>query len=882
MKKVILVFSAFFFMANLALATHQRAAEITYRHIEGLTFEFTITMYTRTSSPADDTRTTMPVSWDDGSGDELPRIVFEEIPGVFDISLNIYKGLHTFPAPGTYTVSVEDPNRNNGVINIPNSVNVPMFIETSLTINPFLGYNNSVQLLNPPIDQGCVGKNFVHNPGAYDIDGDSLSYHLVVCKGGGGFDIPGYSYPKTSDIFSMNPVSGDLLWITPVLQGEYNVAFVIEEWRHGIKISSVRRDMQIEIVACDHDPPEIITIDDTCVLAGEFLQFDISAFDPDGTSVELTGFGGPFEQSTSPAYIQPDPAIGNDTVSTSFYWQTSCEHVRFEPYTAVFKAKDNGFPISLVNFKTVFIQVNAPAPENLQADALGNGINLSWGKSQCENAIGYKIYRRSGESGWEPGYCETGVPPYTGFRLIREVEGLNTLSFRDDNDGEGLVPGIQYCYRVTASFYDGAESFASNEACSRLKKDVPIITHVSNDSLNLNSGNVLVVWSKPTELDTITYPGPYKYILFRNDGFVWDAPEEVAQFNSLNDTIYLDKSVNLNTNARPYSYRVDMESGTVGFIGSSQKASSVFLRTEPTDGEVRLSWLFSVPWENAQYVIFRKGPEMTTFDAVGTSILPLYNDLDVTNEEEYCYYIKAIGHYSLSGLVDPLINFSQLVCDTPIDNVPPCQPLLTVEPDCEEVANELAIQMPDGEICDNNENCDCNASYFLIYYTPPGGQFLQLIDSIEVNDQDTITYYRHTGIESVVGCYSVSAVDSVGNVSNLSEIVCVGYDACPPYELPNVFTPNADDVNDLFIPKTGNTGNPKANVERVDMKIFNRWGKTMYTTEDPQINWDGKNQNNNTDCSEGVYYYVCEVYIVTLNGTEQFTIKGSVTLIRGR
>ena len=881
MKKFFFVFIAFYLSANFAFATHQRAAEITYRHVEGLTFEFTITMYTRTSSPADDTRVTMPIFWGDETGDEIPRIVFEVIPAVNDITLNIYKGLHTFPAPGTYTVSVEDPNRNFGVVNIPNSVNVPMYIETSLVINPFLGYNNSVQLLNPPIDQGCVGKKYIHNPGAYDIDGDSLSYHLVVCKGGGGFDIPGYTFPKTSDIFEIDPVSGNLSWVTPVLQGEYNVAFIIEEWRHGFKIGAVRRDMQIEIVACDHEPPFIISIDDTCVMAGDTLQFDVTAIDPDGTNVELTAFGGPFEQNINPAIIQPDPATGNDTVTTAFYWETSCEHVRFEPFTTVFKAKDNGFPVNLVDFKTVFIQVTAPAPENLQAVPLGNGINLSWEKSSCSNAIGYKIYRRSGESGWDPGFCETGVPPYTGFRLIQEVEGINTLTYRDEDDGNGLVHGIKYCYRVTAIFFDGAESFASNEACASLKKDVPILTHVSNDSLNLNSGNVIVAWSKPTELDMDQYPGPYKYLLYRTDGLVWDNSDKIAEFNGLNDTIYKDLTVDLNTHDGPYSYRVDLVSETIGFIGSSPEASSVFIQSESSDSRITLKWFPKVPWENKQFVIFRKDPGEINYHPIGESTLPFFTDMEVNNEKEYCYYLKAVGHYSLSGIVDPLINFSQLVCDIPYDNIPPCKPSLSVETNCKEIGNTLAIKLLPPDSCNVYEDCDCDAAWFRIYYSPPGEQNLQLIDSVEVDEPDT-TFFYHTNLESVVGCYAVDAVDTIGNVSVMSDVVCVGYDACPPYELPNVFTPNSDGFNDFFIPKTVVSSNPKANVDHIDMTIFNRWGKVMYTTEDPHINWDGKNQNNNSDCADGVYYFVCDVYIITLNGLEKFNIKGAVTLIRGK
>ena len=196
-------------------------------------------------------------------------------------------------------------------------------------------------------------------------------------------------------------------------------------------------------------------------------------------------------------------------------------------------------------------------------------------------------------------------------------------------------------------------------ACAFLKRDVPIITHVSNDSLNLPSGHAMIIWSKPTELDTIQYPGPYKYHLYRNDGLEWNAPELIASFNNLNDTIYYDDDINLNTHDGPYSYRVDLESVPVGYVGGSQKASSIFIQTIPTDQEVKLYWLPEVPWENEEFIIYRKDPGATSYDSVGITNDPFYSDTGLINNKEYCYYIKAIGHYSLPGLIDPLINFSQ-------------------------------------------------------------------------------------------------------------------------------------------------------------------------------------------------------------------------------
>ena len=284
-------------------ATHQRAAEITYTWKGGNTYEFTLTCYTYSPSLAGVQRDSLLMQWGDGFAEYVPRVVYQDLGD--DYTLNVYRTLHSYAAAGTYVVSMEDPDRNFGVVNVPNSVNVPMYIESELVINPFLGYNNSPQLLNAPVDKGCVGKPFYHNPAAYDPDGDSLSYRLVPCKGLDGEDIPGYTYPQASSLFDIDPVTGELRWENPVLQGEFNVAILIEEWRHGVKIGAVTRDMQILINACNNNVPEITGLTDTCVIAGTHLSFTVSGSDLDLDAVTLTASGAPFELSPNPAEMNP-------------------------------------------------------------------------------------------------------------------------------------------------------------------------------------------------------------------------------------------------------------------------------------------------------------------------------------------------------------------------------------------------------------------------------------------------------------------------------------------------------------------------------------------------------------------------------------------------
>ena len=577
----------FLSLPSLLFATHQRAAEIIYRHLSGLTYEITLISYTYTPSPANAYRDYLSINWGDNSVSDIPRI--EKTNLANDITYNRYVGQHTYSGPSTYIISCEDPNRNGGILNIPNSINTPLFIYSELVINPFLGgYNNSPVLLIPPIDNGCVDQPFYHNPGAYDPDGDSLSYRLVPCRGAQGLPIPGYTLPPASNFFTLDSITGDLYWDSPIQQGEYNIAILIEEWRNGIKIGSIERDMQIIITACNNRPPIIDIPNDTCIEAGMKLTFDVKAYDPDSTDLTLTGTGGPLLLPDHPAILIPNPATGHGHTKTTFSWQTICTHVKRPPYRVFFKAIDNGIPVNLANIKSMQIRVVGPAPKNLTATPLGSSITLNWDNYSCQNASGYYIYRKADSTGYIPGYCQTGVPPYLGYSLIDNISGIAKTSYLDNNHGSGLIPGIKYCYLVVAYYPDKAEGYASNEVCAGLKKDVPVITNVSVNTTDEVTGSMYIAWSKPTELDTLLAPGPYMYVINRS------MPGAPAQFvpvdslYSLNDTIITDTLIN--TKRYYFRYRIDFYNLTPGntfLIGTSQTGSFLVFRNSFDRQEIK-------------------------------------------------------------------------------------------------------------------------------------------------------------------------------------------------------------------------------------------------------------------------------------------------------
>lgn len=93
---------------------------------------------------------------------------------------------------------------------------------------------------------------------------------------------------------------------------------------------------------------------------------------------------------------------------------------------------------------------------------------------------------------------------------------------------------------------------------------------------------------------------------------------------------------------------------------------------------------------------------------------------------------------------------------------------------------------------------------------------------------------------------------------------------CPDIIVPNVFTPNGDGYNDLFIPKA-------SAIESFVMIIYNRWGTPLFETTDYVTGWDGK--LNGKEVSEGVYYWIIR-YRERFSDSEEKRISGSVSLIR--
>jgi gliding motility-associated-like protein len=835
-------------------ASHIRAGEITAVMVSSNTYTLTLTIYAnRYSSVRDDY-----ANFDFGDGTSQSVFYgFSEVNLNADTYRRTYTYTKTFSGSGTFRISYRELYRNGNIKNIAVSEYTPFYIETYISISSFTGANNPVQLTIPPIDKAAVGEIFVHNPGAIDPDGDSLSYKLVVPRQAAGVAVNGYFTPNYSSSFSMNPVTGDLIWDAPTLPGLYNVAFIIEEWRKGpdgsiSRVSFVTRDMQINVINSLNNPPVVIIPDDTCIVAGTHLIKVIKGTDPDGDILNLYAYPSTYFTVFNP---QPPVATGN------FNWLTKCSDVRDQPYTFVFKAEDAVNHDTLTNYKTWQVRVKGPAPTGLTAVSAGNSITLSWDPYTCTNALKMEIYRKACDSsGYLQDPCESGITGFPGYIKIGEVpiSPLETTSFLDNNQGKGLNRGVEYCYIIVAKFPvpKGGESYASAETCESVQLNVPVITNISVTVTSSTAGNIMIDWLAPL---TSPLPGPYTYNVYRADGLAGTNFSVIAS-----GVIPPYNDASLNTLDQSYRYRIELVGG-----GNSDPASSVFLKTNPANNSIKLKWDSNVPWKEDSVYIYRSvnGGAYTQVANLAGNPRKYNDNIGLTNCDTACYYVRVFSSYCDPQLPSVAYdNLSETSCDSPSDGKLPKTPVLTVK-GCE---GDLTVFY---DLLDWNDVTDpvcSNIKKYNIYFSEYEDTELHLIAHTDY----TVTDYIYNNLQSTAGCFAVAAVNKSGVEGKKSEKICV--DDCVYYELPNLVTPNGDSLNDKFKPFPIPRG-----VEVVKFKVYNRWGGLVFSIDnDIHLNWTGISLDNQK-VSDGVYYFSAEVkYFRRKNkDDENRVIKGWVQIL---
>ncbi|MGB3777418.1 MAG: gliding motility-associated C-terminal domain-containing protein [Tunicatimonas sp.] len=252
---------------------------------------------------------------------------------------------------------------------------------------------------------------------------------------------------------------------------------------------------------------------------------------------------------------------------------------------------------------------------------------------------------------------------------------------------------------------------------------------------------------------------------------------------------------------------------------TSNTICSIALQGEALDKQNQLTWLNP---DFSEYEVLRDGEALTT-----TSDRE-WVDTDVVCQQNYQYQVRAQNANGISTSAPLTINAISEVVSLAPDSV-------VVQP----VGTQLQLtwRLPAG-ITD----------YYV--YRFQNGQDTVLYDSVRVEGLTQSAYQDPNVAVGETYCYQLAYVDDCGNESARSEAVCGSIPTRGGVHFPNAFTPNGDGRNDVFV-YTARL------IERVELRIYNRWGELLFQTTTLEEGWDGSYQG--AAAPQGTYLFRADV-----------------------
>jgi len=351
MKKnilLILMVLGFVSVSKPIFASHAAGAELLYELVPGTTntYKFIYKFY-RSCGPgvtaSAPTSVLMCINSSCGTSTSLTLNNYGLLPSGQPNGTPVGSGCPGFPsncAGGTlpgfeewwYTANYTIPNlcslwrfsvtvnaRNNAILNLFNPATQSLYVE-ALFDNNVSQNNNSPYFSNPPIPYCCINQPFSYNNGAIDVNGDSLYFESIQPRTAGGCTSaptfcnyvavtapappfsPANPFP-TNLTFNVDPSTGSVNF-TAAAAGAYVITVKVSEYRNGVFIGAVMRDLQIIVQNCSTPSPNL-GIDSLTLIGGQLIAgvvqgcatdtlnfcFDITSASPptDNSAVSIPG-----------------------------------------------------------------------------------------------------------------------------------------------------------------------------------------------------------------------------------------------------------------------------------------------------------------------------------------------------------------------------------------------------------------------------------------------------------------------------------------------------------------------------------------------------------------------------------------------------------------
>ncbi|MFK7923688.1 MAG: hypothetical protein AB8H47_17145 [Bacteroidia bacterium] len=300
-----------------SMATHFAGGEITYEHVSGNTFTVTLKIFrdcdganfgSVQSIRLSPTTSGFSMTVSEISRTDITVLCPGQVPPCSSGSVRggiqqiVYKATKTFvplPAGQEYSLAFTTCCRNGDITT--GSANGWFYISSTLDPSSSL-QNTSPVFLNPPYSLLllCTSQQVSISPNAFDADGDALQFSLVSCKARNATESVPYAsgLSGTNPLFTTSGVSVDpftgLISFVPDRAQVGVLCILVEEFRNGIKIGEIVRDIQVNIQPCSNTPPVVASIGNQIIAPGATLCLNVSATDADNNNIGLSAFSGLF------------------------------------------------------------------------------------------------------------------------------------------------------------------------------------------------------------------------------------------------------------------------------------------------------------------------------------------------------------------------------------------------------------------------------------------------------------------------------------------------------------------------------------------------------------------------------------------------------------
>lgn len=771
----------------------------------------------------------------------------------------------------------EDCCRNNAITNVNTAGSVGLRVEVT--------WNRSIAITDDspafsalPVPYICQGQLMNYNHGGYDPDGDSLVYTMVTPLSDLG--TPGYTpfqytapwtanYPLTTTTGSVifDPATGQLT-LTPLNQEITCLAIRIDEYRNDTLIGSVIRDIEVVVLPCNNLAPTqalnnfenlqggVITGPNTIeVCPGSTMSFDVYGSDPDGNTITL---------------FSNIATVLNGGVSTltTYTIDSAKIHLVWTPsgadtgnYVITVTMSDDACPV--FGQSSYSFVINVP-----QSTYAGPDISLCWPDTSADLLVtGGAVFS------WTPSvglndtsiYNPTAIPIVTTTYYVESdlssncknrdtiiVFVLPALILNPVSNHDTVCAGDQIQLFAGISGGGGAgynvdwssngSPFNSTVTNPTTNPTIPTTYYLNVTSGSCIQNDSVFVFARPIPSSIFTIAPvdicPLQHVTANYPG---------STTGLLNTWTFGSGNIISGNGFGPYVlywnnagvFPVNLQITDLTGCTSNTTLSVIVhpnpnadFSSNPSEGCAPLDIAFANTstgtGANSTYV-WDFGDGGGSSDSIPNYTYTNSGDFDVTLTASTSW-----------GCKDTMVKPSFIHV---IDHVIPSFTTTAIS------GQEYDLSVATFSFTNTSQFADTYLWYFG--------------DGLTSTDVNPVHTYLN------VGHYTVTLVASNQFCSELDTFKTIVIVSWNDIVFPTGFSPNNDGDNDYFKELY------KKGVVTLNYKIYNRWGKLVFESSDPNGSWNGK--LNGEDCEIGAYIW--EASATMLNGNHLYK-KGNVTLVR--